>query len=161
MIQYHLRRVEKALTEESSLLEIIRGQKAMTLAFCRDNEPYLATVNYAFDAESRCFYFHCAAEGRKMDYLRANPVVWGQILEDRGYQPAKCDHAFRTVQFRGTTSVIEDPAARRAALLLMIEQLEPDSEPVKRRFDHESSLARVTLVRVQVDYFTAKQNPAP
>lgn len=161
MTHYHLRRAEKAVTEESSLYEIIRGQKAMTLAFCRDDEPYLATVNYGFDAENRCFYFHCAAEGRKMDYLRANPVVWGQVLEDRGYLPGKCDHAFRTVQFRGIASVIKDPVARRTALLMMIEQLEPDPEPVKQRFDNEASLARVTVVRVQVDYFWAKQSPVP
>ena len=158
MTQYHLRRAEKAITDEATLLAIIRGQKYMTLAFCHQDEPYLATVNYAFDADARCFYFHCAAQGRKMAYLRANPTVWGQIMEDHGYLPGKCDHAFRTVQFRGSAFVIEDPAAKRAALMLMIEQLEPDPEPVKQRFDNEASLARATLVRVQVESFSGKQS---
>lgn len=166
MKQYHLRRAEKALTEEALLFEIIRGQKFMTLAFCSENEPYLATVNYGFDAEARCFYFHCAPQGRKMDYLRANPVVWGQVMEDHGYLPGKCDHAFRTVQFRGRATIIEDPVAKRAALMLMIEQLEPDPEPMKKHFDNAASLARATLVRIEVEVFTGKQskvqvNPDP
>lgn len=161
MTAYHLRRAEKAITEETVFFEIIRGQKHMTLALCRDGEPYLVTVNYGFDAEARCFYFHCASEGRKMDYLHANPRVWGQIMEDHGYLPGKCDHAFRTVQFEGRAAIIEDPAAKRTALMLMIEQLEPEPEPVKQRFDNEAALARVTLVRVQVVAFSGKQSPKP
>lgn len=158
MTDYHLRRAEKAITQEEALFDIIRGQKTMTLALCHNGEPYLVTVNYGFDAEARCFYFHCASEGRKMDYLRANPVVWGQIMEDHGYLPGKCDHAFRTVQFRGSATVIEEPTAKRAALMLMIEQLEPEPEPVKQRFDNEAALARATLVCVQVEAFTGKQS---
>ncbi len=40
---YHLRRCEQAITRPEELLEVIRGQRHMTLALCRDGEPYLVT----------------------------------------------------------------------------------------------------------------------
>ncbi len=47
-------------------------------------DKYLASVSYGFDAAEDCFYFHCAPEGKKIDFLRANPLVWGQVLADDG-----------------------------------------------------------------------------
>ncbi len=101
MDTYHLRRSEKEITDPDQILAIIRGQKYMTLAKCKDNVLYLVTVNYGYDEARNCFYFHCARKVKKQDYLAANPMVWGQIVEDAGYQDGKCDHAFRTVQFQG------------------------------------------------------------
>jgi len=153
---YHQRRPEKAMASEADLLEVILGQKHMTLALCRSNEPYLATVNYGYDPAERCFYFHCAARGKKVDFLRANPTVWGQVLDDRGYLPGRCDHTYRTVQFRGQAEFVEDLDDKRRALTLMIERLEPDPEPVKARLLAEERVRQVTIVRVRVLEMTGK-----
>ncbi len=158
MSSYHLRRAEKAITDEAELFAIIRGQQYVTLALCRENEPYLVTLNYGFDAEARCLYFHCATEGKKMDFLRANPVVWGQILEDNGYLPGQCTHAFRCVEFRGSVAFLETNTEKRLALTVMIEQLEPDPEPVKARTLTEQRVAGVTIGRIQIETLTGKQN---
>lgn len=152
---YHLRLADHALSSEG-MLEVIRGQKYMTLAFCRDGEPYLATVSYGYDPAERCFYLHCAAQGKKIDYLKANPIVWGQVLEDRGYLAGRCDHAYRTVQFRGRAEFVDDLEEKRRALTLMIERLEPDPEPVKARLLVEARVSKVTIVRVRVLEMTGK-----
>jgi len=153
---YHQRRAELAIAGPAELLEIIQGQKHMTLALCCDNEPYLVTVNYGYDPGEGCFYFHCAPQGKKVDYLRANPIVWGQVLDDRGYLPGRCDHAYRTVQFRGRAEFVEGLEEKRCALALMIERLEPDPEPVKARLLVEERVSKVTLVRVRVLEMTGK-----
>jgi len=160
MTSYHQRRPEKAITDEGEMLEIIAGQNIMTLAMSKDNEPYLVTVNYGFDSVERCFYFHCARKGKKVDFLRANPVVWGQILDDRGYRDGMCDHAFRTVHFRGTVTFLADEADRRKAIEVMIDHLESHPDEVKARFSTPESLAKAALVKVQVQEMTAKRNPA-
>jgi len=157
---YHQRRPEKTIADEQEMVEVIRGQKVMTLAMARDNEPYLVTVNYGFDEARRCFYFHCSLLGKKSDFLRASAVVWGQVLEDGGYMVGQCNHAFRTVQFQGRVEFLEDEAEKRRALSIMIEHLEPDPEPVKERLIKPDSLARVALARVHVEEMTAKRNPA-
>lgn len=158
MDAYHLRRSEKEITDSDQLRAVIGGQKYMTLAMCKDNVPYLVTVNYGYDEAENCFYFHCAGEGKKQDYLAENPVVWGQILEDAGYQDGKCDHAFRTVQFKGTVTFLEDLDEKRQALHMMIGQLEPDPGLVEQKQVNSKSLARVAIAKVSVEGMSGKSN---
>jgi len=154
---YHLRRKEMAIDDPQQMAEIIRGQQYMALALCKDNEPYLVTMNYGFDEERRCFYFHCAQRGKKMDYLAANPVVWGQITEDRGLVAGQCDYAYRTVQFRGRVEFLEDLEAKRQALSLMIEQLESEPEPLKARLLQAARLEKVTVGCIWIQEMTGKR----
>ena len=51
MTDYHFHHPEKMFTDRAELLEIIAGQRLMTLAMAKDGQPYLITVNYGFDAE--------------------------------------------------------------------------------------------------------------
>jgi hypothetical protein len=125
----------------------------------KDNAPYLVTLSYGFDSEARCFYFHCAGEGRKIDYLKANAAVWGQILEDNGYMAGECNHAFRTVQFRGTVSFLESLEEKTHAMALMLDQLEPDPEPMKRRLMKPASLKGLTMGKIVVHEMMGKRNP--
>lgn len=161
MATYHQRRPEKAITERAEMLDIIDGEAVMTLAMCKDNEPYLVTVNYSFDPSCDCFYFHCSRSGKKIDYLRANPVVWGQVVEDIGYMDGECDHAFRSVHFHGRVTFLESAADKRRALNLMVDHLEGDPETVKARFVEPESLNNVMVGRVQVLAMTGKRGPQP
>jgi hypothetical protein len=157
METYHLRRSERAITDIDVLHEILASQKAMTLALCREGEPYLVTMNYGYDRAADRLYFHCADEGKKIDYLDANPKVWAQILDDRGYVFGSCDHAFRSVHVSGTVRWVEEIEGKRQALTLMIEHLEPDPEPVKEQQIKEASLARVRIGYVEIHGMSGKQ----
>ena len=158
MQTYHLRRSEKAITDPAEMWTIIAGQKYMTLALCKNNVPYLVTVNYGYDQVAGCLYFHCAGEGKKIDYLQANPVVWGQVIEDNGYLDGKCNHAFRTVQFEGRVTFVENAEEKRRALSLMIDRLESDPEAVKARLITTKALERVTIGQVHIETMTGKAN---
>ncbi len=158
MEHYHLRRSEKTIADLDELYEVIAGQKYLTLALCREDEPYLVTLSYGFDRERNCFYFHCAGEGKKMDFWRANPTVWGQIVEDHGYLPGHCNHAFRSVQFRGQVSFLKDVEEKRRALSLMVEQLEPDPETVKAQMLGQKRVCAVTVGKIAIEGMSGKQN---
>lgn len=158
---YHMRRSDKVLEGDEVLFGILTRQKVMTLALCKGGEPYLVTVNYGFDAHSHCFYFHCAPTGKKVDFLRANPAVWGQVVEDLGYMDGQCDHAYRSVQFRGRAHFIEDVAEKKRALEIMIDQLEPDPGPVKVRTLTDAAIRGVCIIKVRADFFTGKEGPSP
>jgi len=82
--QYHLRRIERDMPDRVDQLAVIHGQKYLSLAMACDDFPYLVSLNYAFSEEENCFYVHSAPQGRKIEMLRANPRVWGQVIEDRG-----------------------------------------------------------------------------
>ncbi len=154
---YHTRHPEKALTDPAELLELARAARFVTLALCRGDEPYLVTVNHALDESGELLYFHCAVQGRKIEFIRANPRVWGQILEDRGYLAGQCDHAYRSVQFAGRAELVEDGAEKRRALELLIDRHEPDPGPVKARL-LERDLTKVGVVRVRISDWFGKAN---
>ena len=158
MQPYHLRRSEKAIEDEEEILAIIAAAEHLTLALARGDEPYLVTLNYGYDPGERCFYFHCATEGKKLDVLAENPRVWGQILIDDGYVDGECDHAFRTVQFPGVASRIEARDAKAKALALMVDQLESEPDEVKKRLIEERDLTDVLIVAVRAEGFTGKKN---
>ena len=50
--------------------------------------------------------------------LRANPRVWGQVIEDRGYLPGQCAHAYRSVMFEARAEFVTDLQEKRRALAL-------------------------------------------
>jgi uncharacterized protein len=158
---YHMRRIDKVLEGEDALFGVLGRQKVMTLALCDGLEPYLVTVNYGFDLPTRCFFFHCAPTGKKIDILKSNPTVWGQVTEDLGYMVGECDHAYRSVQFRGRAHFVEGFEEKRRALELMTDQLEPDPEPVKARAITDSAVRGVYVVKVRADFFTGKEGPVP
>lgn len=160
MESYHQRRPAQVIDDPAEQREVIDTCEHLTFAMAVGDEPYLATVNYGYDEAERCFFFHCHPSGRKARMLRAQPVVWGQILQDQGYVPGRCLHAFRTVQFRGRVSFLDDDAQKRRALFLMIDQLEPDPESAKARFVDDKSVAKVAVGRIDVEGFTAKRGKA-
>jgi uncharacterized protein len=158
MQTYHLRRAEKAITDPHEMWAIIAAQKVMTLALCKDNVPYLVTLNYGYEQDAGRLYFHCAGEGKKLDYIRANPAVWGQIVEDNGYRDGQCDHAFRSVHFQGRITFVEDIEDKRRALFLMIDRLESDPAAVKARQVTPKALEKVLIGQVHIEAMTGKAN---
>lgn len=161
MESYHIRRSDKALEDRADLVRILKGQKHVTLALCSDNQPYLVTMNHGYDELEHCLYFHCAPNGKKVDFIRANPKVWGQALEDGGYLDGACDHAYRTVQFQGRAEFVTDLEGKLRALSVMIEQLESSPEPVKARNLEPEKVAGVCIIRVRLGEMTGKAGPKP
>jgi uncharacterized protein len=158
---YHLRRIEKDMPDRAQQLEVLRGRQFLTLAMCRDNRPYLVNFNYIYLEEENCFYVHSAGEGRKLDYLRANPRVWGQVIEDRGYIAGKCSHAYRSVMFEGTAEFVTDEDQMLRALEMMIEQFEPDPRELKEKLLGKVDLRKVVVLRIRIEGMSGKQSPAP
>lgn len=160
-VTYHVTRLDKALTDEAEMLEVLRAGTYVTLALCKDNEPYLVTMNYAYDEAKRCLYFHCAKRGKKLEIWATNPIVWGQVMEDRGYLVGKCSYAYRTVQFRGRVELFAESEQKREALRLMIERLEPDPDTVKREQIENKPLNNVVVGCVYVENMSGKVSPPP
>jgi nitroimidazol reductase NimA-like FMN-containing flavoprotein (pyridoxamine 5'-phosphate oxidase superfamily) len=154
---YHVRRVERDMPDRSDQLAVLHGQKYLSLAMARDNQPYLVSLNYGFSEAENCFFVHCATEGRKLDFLRANPRVWGQVIEDRGYVSGKCAHAYRSVMFEALAEFVDDPEEKYRALLLMIEYSDPDPQPMRDRLASTANLDSVLVLRLRVQWMGGKQ----
>jgi nitroimidazol reductase NimA-like FMN-containing flavoprotein (pyridoxamine 5'-phosphate oxidase superfamily) len=131
MTKYHLNKKENEITNKEELLAIIKRGKYTTLSLCRDNEPYIVTLNYGFDQAKQALYFHTSGKGLKIDFIKQNPNVCGTIIEDKGYKMGKCDHAFRSVVFWGTLYVVEEMEGKKYGMDILLHHLE--KEPTKMR----------------------------
>lgn len=154
---YHLQRIERDMPDRADQLAVLRGQKYLSLAMARENQPYLVSLNYAFDEQEDCFYVHSAPEGRKLEFMRQNPQVWGQVIEDLGYVSGQCSHAYRSVMFEAQAQFIEDLEQKRHTLALMIDHADSDPEPLKQRLVATSDLDHVVVLRLAVSWMGGKQ----
>jgi hypothetical protein len=153
-----MRRKEKEVKNLSEIKTILATAKYVTIAMCRGGEPYLVTLSHGYDEKRNAIYFHCARDGKKIDILTDNNLVWGQALEDRGYSDGNCDHLFASVHFRGRVSFVEDEAEKRHALATMIRQLEKEPDKVMVAQVTDGSVAKVNIGRIDIDYLSGKRS---
>jgi uncharacterized protein len=156
--KYHLRRKDKAIEDEGQMLDFLEGQEFATIALSNKDSPYLFTADYGLDRNSRTIFLHCASKGKKVDYIRENPQIWGQVMEDMGYAQGECDHKYRTVQFWGKASLVTDMEEKRKALCVMIDQLEEDNETEKKEFIQGKEFENVMIIRIDIEGLSGKES---
>jgi nitroimidazol reductase NimA-like FMN-containing flavoprotein (pyridoxamine 5'-phosphate oxidase superfamily) len=151
-----MRRKEKEVTAREEIEEIILRCDICRLGMCADGEPYV--VPLCFGYEKGVLYFHPAAEGKKLEVLRKNPRVCFELDTDRELVVAKaaCGYGmkYRSVIGYGTASFVAEPAQKRAALDVMMRHYGAQGP-----FTYaEETLARVAVVKVEVESMTGKKS---
>jgi len=150
-MRYHMHKQDQLIEEPSALEEVLREGRYMTLALCRENEPYVLTLSYGYDAEQRALYFHTAPEGLKLAFIAENTAVCGTVIEDRGYQEGRCNHAYRSVVVWGEIREVTEPEEKRRGMLLMVDQLEADPSVIRRRLERRNeAYDKVTVLRLDI-----------
>ena len=162
-MKYHMRRMDRAVTDPGKLEQVLKETQYITVAMCKDNVPYLVSLSHAYDPDGRRLYFHCASEGKKMDYMKANPHVWGQAIIDHGYVEGKCNHLYVTAMFEGTVHLAKDIAEKRRIMSFMFarqEKLSPTGEvdPHKTRIGKDVEIERTTIGWIAVEEMTGKKS---
>ncbi len=153
-----IRRREKAISDKSDIVRILKQAKYITIAMCDDKTPYLVTLSHGYEEAKDRIYIHCAQEGKKVDILRKNNVIWGQAIIDHGYVQGKCDHLYESVHFKGRVSFIQDIDEKRHGLEVMIRQIDETPEKVMEEQLTPESLERVGMGRIDIDYVTGKRS---
>ncbi len=162
-MKYHLRRMDRALTDPAKLERVLMETRYITVAMCKDNVPYLVSLSHAYDPERKRLYFHCASKGKKMDYMKANPRVWGQAIIDHGYVEGKCNHLYVTAMFEGTVHIAEDIPEKRRIMSYMFHRQEKPSptgevDPHLARIGKDTEIGRTTIGWIAVDELTGKKS---
>jgi len=153
-----MRRKEKEITSKQEIIDILTTTKYVTVAMCIENNPYLVNLTHGYDEKNNSLYFHCAKQGKKIDILKQNNVVWGQALIDHGYVEGKCDHLYATINFKGRVSFIEDIDEKEHALKIMIKQQEKIPEQVMNDQLSKESLRNVTIGRIDLTFLSGKKS---
>jgi nitroimidazol reductase NimA-like FMN-containing flavoprotein (pyridoxamine 5'-phosphate oxidase superfamily) len=155
VIMYHVRRKEYEITDVNTMKQVLSSTKYVTVALCKDSEPYLVTLSHGYDAERNCLYFHCAQEGKKIDYIRANNKIWGQAMVDEGYTE-DCGQPYTSVQFQGTVTFLESMDEKLQALTCLVRQLNKYPEKTMANLKPES-LKKLMMGRIDIQCLSGKQ----
>lgn len=154
---YHMRRTDKEMLDPTQQIIPLREAQFITLALCAGNEPYLVTLNHGFDEKANCLYFHCAQDGKKIDILQANPIVWGQALIDLGYQQGRCDHLYHTTHFKGRVTFLNSIREKTHALHVMVHHIETNPEKILDEQLKPSSIEKVRIGKIDLEYVSCKK----
>lgn len=153
-----MRRLDKEVKEPEKLKKILRETSFVTLAMCRDKEPYLISLSHSYDEEENCLYFHCASEGKKLEILRQNPEVWGQALIDHGYYGGHCSHIYVSAMFRGRVEFVDDPEKKRKIFIHMIKHQDKNPDPIVERLTNLDALVKTVVGRIFIEDITGKKS---
>jgi hypothetical protein len=156
-ISARARRRDKEITEETLLKRILKSTKYVTIAMSMNNQPYLVSLSHGYDEDRNCIYFHCASEGKKLDFLRSNNTVWGQALLDYGYVQGECDHSFASVHFKGKVTFITNLDEKFQAIKIMRSQLDQNLDALADKLNNKK-LENITVGRIDIDFMTGKKS---
>ncbi|NLF89453.1 hypothetical protein GX563_11615 [Candidatus Bathyarchaeota archaeon] len=158
-MSFHVRRKEREITDPTEMRQVLKDTKYVTLALCRDNEPYLVALSHGYDPEHNCLYFHCATEGKKLVYAKVNPKVWGQAVLDFGVTD-ECDYAYTCVHFSGTISLVSSLEEKWRGLQTLIRQVAVNPESKLAKIKPEK-LEKTTIGKIEITYMSGKKHQAP
>ncbi len=155
-MSFHVRREDREITDCEELHQVLKSTKYVTIALSMENEPYLVSLSHGYDEAKNCLYFHCASEGKKLEFLKANSRVWGQALLDFGVTE-DCDYVYTSVHFSGRMSLIADLVEKQHAMQVLVRQVSLNPEAKLAKIKPEK-LEKTTMARIDIDYMSGKKH---
>ena len=114
-----MRRKDRAVTEKEAIEILIKGEHGILSMCTPENEGYGIPLNYVLDNNQ--IYFHSAAAGSKLDYLRTNNKVSFCVVGNTTVIPSDFGTLYESAIVSGTTSEV-DGNEKRDALIKIIEK---------------------------------------
>ena len=147
-----MRRKDRAITENEASEILIKGEHGILSMCSPENEGYGIPLNYVLDNNK--IYFHCAASGSKLDYLRNNNKVSFCVVGNTTVIPSDFGALNESTIVSGTTSEV-DGNEKREALKRIIEKYSADfiiegNEYIDKLYD------RVSVIKLSIQSITGK-----
>jgi len=158
-MSFHVRRKDREIIDPQELRQVLLSTKYVTVALCKENEPYLVSLSHGYDEARNCLYFHCAPEGKKLVYLKSNSIVWGQALLDFGVTE-ECDYAYTSVHFSGKMHLITDLSEKKHAMEVLVRQVSLNPEAKLAKIKPER-LETINIGRIDIEYMSGKKHQSP
>ena len=153
---------ECLVTDPEQIKHILDTGKVIHLGLSVNDEPYVVPMNYGYRLEDGklTLYLHSAVRGKKLDMIRANSRVSFAIDCDRqpfeGRVPCQYGMVYSSIMGRGTATLLEDPEAKMQAMTLLMK-----TQTGKDFTFNERLVSIVTVIRIDVQEYTAKHRPLP
>ncbi len=112
---------DKSRLSEVEIDALLMEAQIGYLALAKEGQPYVVPLNFIYEKGS--IYFHCALQGRKIDYIRANPKACFQTGEAGGLisgdNPCSHNYSYRSVIVEGAVEEVVSSAEKEKILRLI------------------------------------------
>lgn len=150
-----MRRKDKEITDKRVLETILEEALVCRVGMCRDNEPYVVPMNFAY--QDGCIYLHSAREGKKLDILRENPRICFETEVKTELLPSEnpCSWTMRyqSVIGWGRAEFITDLKEKVEVLNIIIRKYAGE----EKKFPEEK-MDKIELIRIRIDSMTGKRS---
>lgn len=147
-----MRRFKQQISNEDCIRLLKTEPRGVLSVFGEDGYPYGIPMNFVYH-EGR-LYFHCAAEGHKIDAIKNNNRVSFCVL-DKGYRrEGEWALNINSVVIFGTILFVGDKDRKIETLRLLGNKYDPSPEHVEREI--EKYIDRVCMLELQIDHMTGK-----
>jgi nitroimidazol reductase NimA-like FMN-containing flavoprotein (pyridoxamine 5'-phosphate oxidase superfamily) len=151
-----MRRANREISDQSAIRALMEEALVCRIGFCDDGTPYVVPMNFGLG--ENCLFFHCAAEGRKLDILRQNDRVCFEIdfLREIKQGPASCGWGARyeSVIGFGRAILVDDPAGKRFALDRIMDHYRAQGPHTYL----DDILAKTAIIRIEIESLTGKRH---
>ncbi len=155
-------RRELEVTDLKVIGEILEKSKFLHLGLVDDGMPYVVPMNYGhvFEDGKLTLYLHGAAKGYKLDVIRKNPVccftMECEVEPFEGKTACAYGTSYYSLMGRGKAVIIDDVNEKMDAMTKLMKT------QTGMHFDfNERLVSIVSVIRIDVDTYTAKHRPAP
>ena len=153
---------ECLVTDPEQIRHILDTAKVLHLGLAVDNEAYVVPMNYGCTMEDGklTLYLHSAVKGKKLDMIQANSKVFFELDCDRmpfeGRVACQYGMVYSSIMGRGTATIVENPEEKMQAMSILMK-----TQTGKDFTFNERLVSIVTVIRIDVQEYTAKHRPLP
>jgi uncharacterized protein len=121
-----MRRQEKEISAEEVRI-FLKNMLVGVLSLSDGGKPYAIPLNYFYDSDEDCIYFHGAGVGRKNDIIKANPracftvYCLYDLVDDE--TPCKIGARYTSAIAYGEIIAVSDQAEKKRALEAMVKEI--------------------------------------
>lgn len=150
-----MRRKHQAL-DRDECLRILRERENGVLALSGDDGyPYAVPLNYVYVNEK--LYFHCAAEGHKMDAIRSCDKASFCVIDADTVDQEAYTTNFRSVIVFGRVRIVEDEGEKMRALMAIGNAFCP-ATPEKTAMEIQGAISRTGIIEMTPEHISGKES---
>lgn len=145
-----MRRIEKQINDNARIEQIIDKIKVCRLGLTDGYEPYIVPMNFGY--KDGVLYFHSAAEGRKIELIKKNPIVCFEM--DRLLKMVKAKEAcdwgaqYESVMGVGKAQILETLPEKKQGLDIIMAHYSDRSFEYPEKMLKKTAVLKVTITRI-------------
>ncbi|MDO4345380.1 MAG: pyridoxamine 5'-phosphate oxidase family protein [Eubacteriales bacterium] len=164
-----MRRKDREIKSIDDIFSVVERCQTVHVAMADEKKPYVVALNFGYDRKGSdlILYLHSACEGKKIDILRKNPLVYfqmdcaGEYIEGVPGNPCSSSWKFESVMGGGTAAFITDESEKEHALRRILQhysRAKDDSSPRKAAVFPAKVMENLCLWKIVSSDITGKRH---